>query len=589
MPGLDLSFVSSLPQEIFEMITSNLSTKDLAHCVRVNHAWSDLFLPQLWKTIEIRNRVEYNTFNTHDTLKALLRNCHFIQTLHTCNIKWIWALVSMTTRCRNLKSLTLVRDPNALSVSSELVTFPPRELDASFARQAICVSSALPILLKQNRRLQHVKIEGFIFHPTIGCRTLDYILKSLPTQSLDRLEIKCKSFLTPKSPSDDIDSAVFQDGEEGDAQEDDRPFALRELTLSGRFERTDALFAFLERCPRLESLILRSVSDVSLDQLSTVLQRHCPLLSRLTWEVENCNESDADIANLLDSSSSDPSDTDGGGGGGWKSLQLPFMKNFGPLSAQVLQRHASTLTQVSAYGWGSFTSPDIQALLCSTPRLQNLNGDLGTHATSDGRVAEMVLHAQDPMHSRTSWAGTSSLRHLRLVINGIHRPDVKCDHTGRPFLRPLPVIPNPTSCLQLQETVCRQLGAMTQLRKLVLGRPDIHGVVVLDEQLVRLHPTLGVLVREFQYQCLELSLDSGLSLMSELKEMRILDVTRMAHRIGVAELEWMHVNWPKLETIEGLFSQRLWEGHGDSDWDGSEAVQDWMEAHPLGVGSSFYN
>ncbi|CAO3565320.1 unnamed protein product [Mortierella alpina] len=582
--------ISKLPQEVFEIITSSLYTSDLAHCVRVNRSWSDLFLPQLWKTIEIRDRIDYNKFNTHDTLKALLRNCHSIQTLHTCNIKWIWALASMTTRCRNLRSLTLVRDHNALSVSSELVTLPPRDVEASFARQAIYVSSALPILLKQNRGLQHVKIEGFIFHPRAGCRTLDYILRSLPTQSLDRLDIKCKSFLTSKSPADDIDPAVFQDGEEGDDQEDNRPYALKELALSGRIESIDALFAFLERCPRLESLILRSVSDVPYDQLSVVLRKHCPLLSRLKWESENCVEGDAEIAHLLDASSSSSDRQDGGRGTGWKSIQLPFMRNFGPLSIQALLRHASALTQLGANGWGSLSSSDIQTLLCSAPGLENLNGHFVVHATCDGRVAEIVLRAQDIMHSNATWAGTTSLKHLRLVIHGVPRPDVKCDHMGRPFPHPLPEV-TPSHCLQVQESVYKQLGAMTQLQTLVLGRPDVNpnGVIEMAERLVRLHPTLGALVREHQYQCLELSLVSGLGLMSELKELRILDVTRMAHRIDVAELEWMHVNWPKLETIEGLFSHRLWVGHGNSDWDGSEAVQDWMNAHPLGVGSSFYN
>ncbi|KAF9958064.1 hypothetical protein BGZ72_000929 [Mortierella alpina] len=585
MPSHDPPSISNFPLEILEIITSNLYTQDLAHCVRVNHIWSELFLPQLWKTIRIRDRADYNKFNTHDTLKALLRNCHSIQAFHTCNIKWIWALASMTTRCRNLRSLTLVRDHNALSVSSELVTLPPRDLDASFARQAICVSSALPILLKQNRRLQNVKIEGFIFHPRAGCRTLDYILKSLPTQFLNRLDIKCKSFLTPKSPADDIDPAVFLDGEDGDVQEDDRPYELKELALSGRFECTDSLFAFLERCPRLESLILHSVSDVPFGQLSAVLQKYCPLLNRLQWEAENSNEGDAEIANLLDASSNSQEH------GGWKSIQLPFMKNFGPLSAQALQRHANTLTHVSANGWGSLSSADIQALLCLAPCLQDLNGHLTADATSDGRVAEMVLHAQDLLQSNASWAGTGTLKHMRLVIDGIPRPDVKCDHTGKPFLRPLPATPTHTSSLQVQESVCRQLGAMTQLQTLTLGRPDVNpsGVIVLAERLVRLHPTLGAFVREHQYQCLELSLDSGLGLLSELKELRSLNVARMSHRIGIAELEWMHVNWPKLETIEGLFSERLWEGLEDNAWDGSEAVQDWMDAHPLGVGSSFYN
>lgn len=33
----------------------------------------------------------------------------------------------------------------------------------------------------------------------------------------------------------------------------------------------------------------------------------------------------------------------------------------------------------------------------------------------------------------------------------------------------------------------------------------------------------------------------------------MLDVSRMAHRIGVPELEWMQTNWRRLETVNGLF------------------------------------
>ncbi|KAF9937091.1 hypothetical protein BGZ67_001654 [Mortierella alpina] len=580
MSSPDSPSITNLPQEVFEMITSNLSTKDLAQCMLANHSWYDSFLPQLWRTIEIRDRTEYNKFNTHAALKALLRNCHYIRTLHTCNIKWLWALASMTTSCRNLTSLTLVRDHNALSVSSEIVTFPPNDLELSFARQGICVSSALPILLMQNRGLRQVKIEGFIFHLTAGCRTLGYILRSLPTQSLDRLEIKFKSFLTPKSLADEIDPAVFQNGEDRDALEDNRPYALKELVLSGPLESSsDALLAFLERCPRLESLILHSDMDVPLDQLSKVLKKHCPLLRRLQWEAENCNENDEEIANLLDASV-----------GGWEALQMPFMRKFGPLSMQALQRHVSTLKQVSSNGWGSLTSSDIQALLCSAPRLQSLNGQMAVRETGDRRYSELVLHAQDLMHSNASWAGTSTLKHLRLVIDGIPRPDVQCQDTGRPFPHPLPATPNHVTPRQVQETVYKQLGAMTQLRTLVLGRPDIHdGFLEVAEGVLHFHPRLGAFVREPQYQCLELSLESGLGLMSELKELRTLDVSRMTQRIGVAELEWMHANWPKLETIGGLFSPRLWDGHGNNDWDGSEDVEDWMEAHPLGIGNSFYS
>ncbi|KAG0297993.1 hypothetical protein BGZ96_003640 [Linnemannia gamsii] len=56
----------------------------------------------------------------------------------------------------------------------------------------------------------------------------------------------------------------------------------------------------------------------------------------------------------------------------------------------------------------------------------------------------------------------------------------------------------------------------------------------------------------FQYSCLPLSLESGLDLMSELKELVELNVEQMAHRIGLEEVRWMVVHWPKQRKIIGL-------------------------------------
>ncbi|KAF8979211.1 hypothetical protein CPC16_011837 [Podila verticillata] len=57
---------------------------------------------------------------------------------------------------------------------------------------------------------------------------------------------------------------------------------------------------------------------------------------------------------------------------------------------------------------------------------------------------------------------------------------------------------------------------------------------------------------KFQLNCLEMSLESGLSALEGLKKLRVLDVRRMAHRVGVQELDWMQENWPRLEAVRGL-------------------------------------
>lgn len=45
-----------------------------------------------------------------------------------------------------------------------------------------------------------------------------------------------------------------------------------------------------------------------------------------------------------------------------------------------------------------------------------------------------------------------------------------------------------------------------------------------------------------------------------MKKLQVLDVRLTAHRIGVAELDWMHVNWSKLKNIVGWDSDQAWSG-----------------------------
>jgi hypothetical protein len=49
-----------------------------------------------------------------------------------------------------------------------------------------------------------------------------------------------------------------------------------------------------------------------------------------------------------------------------------------------------------------------------------------------------------------------------------------------------------------------------------------------------------------------MTLTSGLDLLSTLTELSVLDLSRMDHRVGVAELRWMQRHWPHLRTLRGV-------------------------------------
>lgn len=53
-----------------------------------------------------------------------------------------------------------------------------------------------------------------------------------------------------------------------------------------------------------------------------------------------------------------------------------------------------------------------------------------------------------------------------------------------------------------------------------------------------------------QFDCLDVSLQSGLWRLEELKQLRVLGVVRMATRIGPEEKRWMKENWPKIEHLD---------------------------------------
>ncbi|KAG0285603.1 hypothetical protein BGZ96_010170 [Linnemannia gamsii] len=48
------------------------------------------------------------------------------------------------------------------------------------------------------------------------------------------------------------------------------------------------------------------------------------------------------------------------------------------------------------------------------------------------------------------------------------------------------------------------------------------------------------------------TLEEGLDRLTGLKQLEVLDVEHLHHQIGVAELQWMVANWPRLRVIRGL-------------------------------------
>ncbi|KAF9079418.1 hypothetical protein BGX23_004145, partial [Mortierella sp. AD031] len=99
---------------------------------------------------------------------------------------------------------------------------------------------------------------------------------------------------------------------------------------------------------------------------------------------------------------------------------------------------------------------------------------------------------------------------------------------------------------QLQKRIYERLSRFINLEELCLG----HGA---KENRRLSHSDDAIDGEDYQYECLEMTLESGLDQLKGLKNLRVLDVRMMAQRIGLKEVQWMTQYWPRLREIRGLW------------------------------------
>ena len=94
---------------------------------------------------------------------------------------------------------------------------------------------------------------------------------------------------------------------------------------------------------------------------------------------------------------------------------------------------------------------------------------------------------------------------------------------------------------EIQSQVYDRIARFTNLGVLKLGNTGMTVSAGVDHRAHQNH-----------FDCLEMSLESGLSKLAELKALMILDVSDMKTRIGVKEVKWMVDHWPDLRYVGGL-------------------------------------
>ncbi|KAG0286141.1 hypothetical protein BGZ96_009744 [Linnemannia gamsii] len=380
------------------------------------------------------------------------------------------------------------------------------------------------------------------------------------------------------------DDATEEEKEKKDKKEKDELAANEETLVSLKLlstdmtENSDSSYfkLLLRRCPNLETLHVGTIDQCwaqelaecnklkelhvsdntgpSLRLLADALRTSLPNVDALRIDYgDHFHEdfiTDTDVASVLSA-----------GRKGWRTLSLP---NLETASAEVLVQHTATLESLEVMYTPGLTSAQMFQILSLSPRLHTFI-TLAEGECVDPRVSHMLAEDFVDLNHTTNtvrpWPCESTLKQFRVKILGIPRPDVIQTYYGHTRGEPeegneeenVEVLQEtyPGQGRELQAHVYERLSRFTRLKVLGLGHDDRDfGMECNFVETMSGEWVLGD--RDYQYDCLEMSLESGLQKLETLKDLKELDVFRMATCVGVEEVQWMTKAWPKLARLSGL-------------------------------------
>ncbi|KAK3809113.1 MAG: hypothetical protein JOS17DRAFT_796703 [Linnemannia elongata] len=496
--------MTSIPQEIIDLIAPHLNQHDLADCSRVCHDWSSLFSPGLWRSINIANQSTHDRFNTPESRAALIRNKHLVREVTATDQDLLLLLAAHDHSEPSLPKLTGLRS------------------------LTLCFYADAPWALTMGTTPQEDENEG---EDEVTVTATEALVAM--TVRLARVD-NFRALLELLSNNTNL-----------------RNLRLKKGCLRGA-DRTELLLHIMEACATTSLTTLESLGGLRAgsgiywrlgDGTGSLLRTVCPCLTDLAL-YGVIVLSDSCLAALLRSSQP-----------GWKILELgdlAFFQNEAYLA--LMECVSTTLEELRIRNWRGFSPERCSGFLSASTR--------GQFRRLEGLSTE-------------TW--TIPYKSLQLTLRM---------RTG-------------SIVLKGQGGGCRvkiysQLASMSGLQELILGRRDLNWSRMnsrgLNASMSSIEIEEALTSYDFdtyQYDCLEFSLESGLGILAGLKELRVLDEKSTAHRIGIAELEWMRMNWPKLKTIEGLLSRREWAGTLEDGQAVRDAVEDWIDNHPNGIGPSF--
>ncbi|KAG0265322.1 hypothetical protein BG011_005022 [Mortierella polycephala] len=512
--------------ELDDMVCLTLSREELVHCARVNKKWHKVVAPYLWRDIPQIMRYKQESAFRRTVLADYLQeqrhqqpleeesrgSTQHIQVQSPCPLS---SLAKYGPYIREIPSFDTLLE--YLGPSRD-ITWPPQKLAEQTegpTAQSKCLESSYPI----------------------------------ETSKLKYLLARCSSKL--ESLTTEADIADIGDDEEYEEEVEEGLEAgaqLKDLRLLQCDDQLDskAFWSWLwTRCHHLKRLDVCEISGI-VPSLVEGMLTHMPYLDEIHLGRDGedaLHLTDNEVAALLDGSRK-----------GWKVIEVKDTVEFWDEAKEALVRHYPTLEVLKVDGCGDFMGDDLARVLFSCPNLHTLVGiDDGSYLENTyGEIDACTLIDRDPdTDSLKTWACESSLKVLKIKIKNIPRLDVEdqFDVIAEAY---------PGQGRELQSRVYERLARLVNLEILWLGH---YPYIVYDKHK---EP------REDQCDCLDMSLENGLGKLEGLKELKELNVSSMATRIGPKEVQWMTEHWPKLRAIYGLSK--------DDDSDGDKAVE-WLQQH----------
>ncbi|KAG0017153.1 hypothetical protein BGZ81_010870 [Podila clonocystis] len=499
----------SLPTEVLESILPHLNQHDLTKCVRVSRTWNKVLVPYLWRTLAIHSRHHLKRFVTNEAQRALRRNAAFVRELHLVH-KVLYDQFLPTRE-------TLISDPGVIHLDVYMIS--------TFTN--LCALELHPLRLSHSNPEFDLEILALVRqNPRLRCLKIDVkmnpkALINLVSRYIPHLE--------------DFDLAASWRGD------------------------VKALLECLPECIRI--VRLRDVFHVTTDNaqgktsdtlgVSTTLTRHHHALESFHIGGNLAGKQEEVLVQFLESCS--PKLKSFGGMGAcffgnakitktlsdlgisdWTSINL-YAPQVGPLTAAAIVANCEQLEVLDIMDDGScgLLGSHLQAVLSKAARLRSIQAHwlLGSN-----KITAMNILSSE-------WA-TTSLEHMDLKIDVSRADEALPDND-----------PAVQASHSVQRHVLRRLGQQTKFKELKVGGMAYSSAT-----------------GQFGHQrdCLEMTLESGLDELVDLKDLEVLDFHHMDHRAGVPELEWMVANFPRLRMVVGML---------DTLSPPSDDVQEWLRTH----------